>query len=129
MTENSIHFRSSENSYVDTIIMKLLKSSIEKENDDHDVFGAYVSMEMRNLKTPKAQERLRTEIRDAISRVIRDESNIMNDISTCYPNSIKTVDKHEELDHSSGSLESNNNCDDSSTGQNKIRKTSWELIN
>lgn len=47
---------------------------MEKENDDHDVFGAYVAMEMRNLKTSDAQEKLRGEIRDSISRVVREES-------------------------------------------------------
>jgi len=74
MAQNSLYFRSEESSYIDTLIMKLLKSSMEKENDDHDVFGAYVAMEMRNLKTSDAQNKLRGEIRDSISRVVREES-------------------------------------------------------
>jgi len=64
--------------------MKLLKSSLEKENDDHDIFGAYVAMEMRNLKNFKAQTLLRTEIRNAISRVISKESTTTNE-HTGYP--------------------------------------------
>lgn len=73
-----------ENSYINTLIMKLLKSSLEKENDDHDIFGAYVAMEMRNLKNFKAQTLLRTEIRNAISRVISKESTTTNE-HTGYP--------------------------------------------
>jgi len=74
MAQNSLYFRHEEKSFIDTLIMKLLKSSLEKENDDHDVFGAYVAMEMRNLKTSDAQNKLRGEIRESISRVAREES-------------------------------------------------------
>lgn len=108
--------------------MKLLKSSIEKENDDHDVFGAYVSMEIRNLKTSKAQEKLRTEIRDAISRIVREESTTVND-GTCFSNLNKNSEEQKKIDLSNSSLTSNiNNCDDSFFDKKKIRKSSWELI-
>ncbi|XP_050539650.1 uncharacterized protein LOC126904566 isoform X3 [Daktulosphaira vitifoliae] len=62
---------------LNVLILDLLKNYIEKPSDDHDVFGAYVSMEMRNLKTPNAQKKLRTEIRNAISRVVKEET-LMN---------------------------------------------------
>lgn len=68
-----------DSSYIETLIQSL-KTSLEKESDDHDVFGAYVAMEMRNLKTTDAQTKLRGEIRDCISRVIREDlMNRLND--------------------------------------------------
>lgn len=119
MTQNSSYFRPEENSYIDTLIMKLLKTSLEKENDDHDVFGAYVAMEMRNLKTSDKQKRLRAEIRDAISRVENVENN-------------KHVNNPKELDGSKYDLTdlSANNIEVADVAHEKLkRKTdSWELI-
>lgn len=122
MSHNSIHLQSNEKSYIDTLIMKLLKSSLEKENDDHDVFGAYIAMEMRNLKTSDAQAKLRTEIRDTISRIVREES--MTTPQAVYYPPLNELTK--------------SNLDDSSTNNDKVndishekrtRKPSWELIN
>lgn len=95
--------------------MKLLKTSLEKENDDHDVFGAYVAMEMRNLKTSDEQKKLRGEIRDAISRVVNNKHNANNskelDVSKCdltdlSANNIKVADAaHEKLKRKTDSWE------------------------
>lgn len=116
--------------------MKLLKSSLEKENDDHDVFGAYVAMEMRNLKTSDLQKKLRGEIRDAISRVACDESiSTMN--HTSYPNLLKPykIDDNSKEKDDIPKL----NKDDSTSNitedydfvahEKKNRNPSWELVN
>lgn len=131
MAQNSLYFRSEENSYIDTLIMKLLKSSMEKENDDHDVFGAYVAMEMRNLKTVDAQKKLRGEIRDSISRVIREES--ITTIDKQNPNlEIKKIDndlkKQDNLLKTNLSSSSENHLDGVPISPEK-RTNSWELLN
>lgn len=108
--------------------MKLLKSTLEKENDDHDIFGAYVAMELRNLKTFDAQTKLRTEIRNAISQVVCKESTATNE-HTGYPVLIRNDENQKKLlnDHSEFDLDgpSENNLDN----EIRTRKYSWELIN
>lgn len=116
--------------------MKLLKSSLEKENDDHDVFGAYVAMEMRNLKTPDLQKKLRGEIRDAISRMVCDES-VSKIQQASYPNLLKP----NEIDDSSkvkddiqklNKADSTSNItkeDDFVANEKKTKEPSWELVN
>jgi len=132
MAQNSLYVRSEEKSYIDTLIMKLLKSSMEKENDDHDVFGAYVAMEMRNLKTSEAQKKLRGEIRDSISRVVCEES--MTTIENAKnPNlDIKKIDgdlnREDNILKTNLSYSSENQLDVDNISQEKI-KNSWELIN
>lgn len=131
MAQNSLCFRPEESSYIDTLIMKLLKSSMKKENDDHDVFGAYVAMEMRNLKTSDAQNKLRGEIRDSISRVVREES--MTTIDHKKPNlEFKKIDNdlktEDNLLKTNLSYSSENHLDVNTISQEKI-KNSWELIN
>lgn len=64
---------------MDSLIITLLKSSLEKENDDHDVFGAYVAMELRNLKNSDLQTKLRTKIRDSISQIVNENSMIISE--------------------------------------------------
>jgi len=116
------------------LVMQVLKSSLEKENDDHDVFGAYVAMEMRNLKTSDAQIRLRTEIRDAISRIVHEDSMDTNDHRMCHLKynktdefSVKNFDQSSESSQSDSS--ENNSSVDKITCAKKLKKTSWELIN
>jgi len=46
---------------------------MKKESDDHDIFGAYVAMEIRNLHTTDAQIKLRGQIRDYISQIVRED--------------------------------------------------------
>jgi len=104
---------------------------MEKENDEHDVFGAYVAMEMRNLKTSDAQKKLRGEIRDSISRVIREES--MTTIDRKNPNlEIKKIDndlnRQDNLLKTNLSSSSENHHDVVPISPEKI-KNSWELIN
>lgn len=112
--------------------MKLLKSSLEKENDEHDVFGAYVAMEMRNLKTSYAQIRLRTEIRDAISRIVHEESKTINE-HMCH-SSLKETDNNLTKIHDFSkfsqnvTLETDANADHTDYTK-RTRKLSWELIN
>jgi len=111
--------------------MKLLKSSLEKENDDHDIFGAYVAMEMRNLKTSDAQTLLRTEIRNAISRVVSKESTATNE-HTGYPVLIKRDETPKELNNDlSESDLSDSSANDLDNVSCKIRKKkpSWIFIN
>lgn len=129
VSQNSLHFQSNEKSYIDTLIMKLLKSSLEKENDDHDVFGAYIAMEMRNLKTSDAQAKLRTEIRDTISRFVREES-VTALQAVCYPPLNEVSKKLNDLAESNldDSFTNNAKTDDKSD-QKRTRKPSWELIN
>jgi len=107
--------------------MKLLKSSLEKENDDHDIFGAYVAMEMRNLKTSDAQALLRTEIRNAITRVVSGKSMAANE-HTGYPVLIKKDEKPKELnkDLSESDLsDSSTNNLDNVPSEIRKRKPSW----
>jgi len=104
---------------------------MEKENDDHDVFGAYVAMEMRNLKTVDAQKKLRGEIRDSISRVIREES--ITTIDKQNPNlEIKKIDndlkKQDNLLKTNLSSSSENHLDGIPISPEK-RTNSWELLN
>lgn len=112
--------------------MKLLKSSLEKENDKHDIFGAYVAMEMRNLKTSDAQIQLRSEIRDAISRIVREESMTINK-NMCYSNlkeSDNNLTKTHNFSKSNQNVSSGNDVNVDHTAHiKKTRKLSWELIN
>lgn len=132
ITQNTLNSCSGEHFHVDTLVMKLLKSSLEKENDEHDIFGAYVAMEMRNLKTSDAQIQLRTEIRDAISRIVREESMTINK-NMCYSNSKETdnnLTKTHNFSKSSQNVSSGNDANvDPTTHIKKTRKLSWELIN
>lgn len=114
--------------------MKLLKSSLEKENDDHDVFGAYVAMEMRNLKSSDLQKKLRGEIRDAISRVACDESVFT--INPSYPNLSKPYKIDDSLKGKDDTPKQNKDDsmsniteDEFVVNEKKTRKPSWELIN
>lgn len=132
MAQNPLYARSEENSYIDTLIMKLLKSSMEKENDDHDVFGAYVAMEMRNLKTSDAQQKLRGEIRDSISRIVCEESmNTTNNTKTSNLE-LKIIDddlkREDNILKTNLSSSSENHLDVEPVSQEKT-KNSWELIN
>lgn len=116
--------------------MKLLKSLLEKENDDHDVFGAYVAMEMRNLKTSDLQKKLRGEIRDAISRVACDES-ISTINHTSYPNLLKPykIDDNSKEKNDNTKLNKDDSTsnitqeDDFVANEKRTRKPSWELVN
>jgi len=129
MAQNSLNFRSEEGSYMDTLIMKLLKSSMEKENDDHDVFGAYVAMEMRNLKTSDAQKKLRGEIRDSISRIVCEESMTTIDHTKTSNSELKIIDNDLKIEDNllkPNSSENHHNVD--IVSQEKT-KNSWELIN
>jgi len=129
MAQNFLNVRSEEGSYIDTLIMKLLKSSMEKENDDHDVFGAYVAMEMRNLKTSDAQKKLRGEIRDTISRIVCEESITTND-HTKTPNlELKIIDNDLRKEDKNLKTNSSENHHDVDTVSQKKIKSSWELIN
>lgn len=120
MPLNSSRLPSGENSYINTLIMELLNTSLKKENDEHNIFGAYVAMEMRNLKTSDEQKKLRAEIRDAISRV----ENLEN--IKYYVNNQKKLDdsKNNPTVTSPSNIEVANVCHE----QLKTKKDSWELI-
>uniref|UniRef100_A0A2S2Q4X7 C3 and PZP-like alpha-2-macroglobulin domain-containing protein 8 n=1 Tax=Sipha flava TaxID=143950 RepID=A0A2S2Q4X7_9HEMI len=79
--KNCLLFDSGDKSSMNSLIMTLLKSSLEKENDDHDVFGAYVAMEIRNLKSSDLQTKLRAKIRDSISQIVNEDSMIKNELT------------------------------------------------
>lgn len=129
MDQSSLRFDSGDKSSMDSLIMTLLKSSLEKENDDHDVFGAYVAMEMRNLKRSDLQTKLRTQIRDSISQIVKEESMIISE-NTGNPNLNEKSDKTVDLSKCSiKDSSANNESVDYVSHERKIRKNSWELIN
>lgn len=49
---------------------------MENKKDDHEVFGSYVAMEMSNLQLASSKRKLRSEIRNAISRVVAEDTTI-----------------------------------------------------
>jgi hypothetical protein len=110
--------------------MTLLKSSLEKENDDHDVFGAYVAMEIRNLKSSDLQTKLRAKIRDSISQIVNEDSMIKNELTGNSnlnnegDNVIEDISKRNTKDSSA-----NNESMDGMSHERKIRNNSWEFIN
>lgn len=129
MDQSSLRIDSGDKSSMDSLIMTLLKSSLEKENDDHDVFGAYVAMEMRNLKRSDLQTKLRTQIRDSISQIVKEESMIISE-NTGNPNLNEKSDKTVDLSKCSiKDSSANNESMDYVSHERKIRKNSWELIN
>lgn len=129
MAQNSLNVCCEEGSYIDTLIMKLLKSSMEKENDDHDVFGAYVAMEMRNLKTSDAQKKLRGEIRDIISQVVREESMTTIDLTKTPNLELKIIDSDLKIEDNLLKTNSSENHHGMGTVSQEKTKNSWELIN
>lgn len=123
MTQNYLNFCSEEKSYIDSLESKMLNTSL-KNNDDHTIFGAYVAMEMRNLKTSTAQIKLRGEIRDAISRVVLEECAAeVNDSSDFKLN--EKDNNAQEINDANGSSA---NCI-RTDHEKRIRSPSWELIN
>lgn len=133
MAQNNLQFCSKEHSYMDTLVSKLLKSSLEKANDDHDVFGAYVAMELRNLKTSDAQIKLRLKITDAISQVVRTEC--MTTVEQFNNPSLN--EKHnepKELNDLTNSCATNeptvNNVEEKNlSNEKRMSCPSWEFIN
>lgn len=120
--------------------MKLLKSSLEKENDEHDVFGAYVAMEMRNLQSSDAQKKLRGEIRDSISRIVQQESVTTIDQKKSVPtiDHTNTSNLRFKIDENNSKREDDlfkiNNSSSADifnvdTVSQKNGNNSWELIN
>lgn len=116
--------------------MELLKSSIEKKKDDHEVFGSYVAMEMRNLKTTASKIKLRAEIRDAISRVVAEDSTNTNSDKTppCFDEtgSIEVLEKKDKSLKSNKSNESskpNADVDNVFCNSSRSRNSSWDFIN
>jgi len=95
MAQNSLNVCSDcskEGTYIDRLLMTLFKSSMGIEKDDNDVFGAYVAMEMKNLKTSDAQTKLRKEIQDSISRVVREESMTTIDLTKTLNSVLKITE-------------------------------------
>lgn len=115
---------------MNSLVMTLLKSSLEKENDDHDVFGAYVAMEIRNLKSSDLQTKLRGKIRDSISQIINEDSMIRSELTGNSNLNREGDNANEDLSkcNTKDSSPNNESVDDVSH-ERKIRKNSWELIN
>lgn len=129
MTQNTLH--SEENSCIDTMLIKLLKRALDKENDDHGIFGAYVAMELRNLKKLEAQIKLRSEIVNTISRVVYKESATATE-HPGYPKLNDQVDKLKkqlnDLQKSNVIETSENNVEEDDAPFIITRKHSWELL-
>lgn len=57
---------------------------MENKKDDHEVFGSYVAMEMSNLQLASSKRKLRSEIRNAISRVVAEDTTITDKLLLRY---------------------------------------------
>ncbi|XP_060838903.1 uncharacterized protein LOC132920491 isoform X1 [Rhopalosiphum padi] len=71
--ENQDNIKPQDNIESQDDIKSQKTNKMKKESDDHDIFGAYVAMEIRNLHTTDAQIKLRGQIRDYISQIVRED--------------------------------------------------------
>ncbi|XP_072380612.1 uncharacterized protein [Diabrotica undecimpunctata] len=63
------------------LIFKEAMKVLTKQTDEYDKFGQYVAMELKSLRSDLLRNRLKTEIRKAIVRIVEDDDNICNELS------------------------------------------------